>query len=95
MLIAYYTDSEGKIVNFHDCKGATMEDMLASVERYNAVSAEREGAKFAHVEKVPDGGLTAYLYARARERISANKEEIQNIIYDIDSLREAIEGLVY
>lgn len=91
MLIVYYTDKTGKIVNCHDGKGATLQELNALTDKYNQAS---KNGKAAHAVEAEDGSLTAYLFNKATEQKKWDEDTVREAITDIQNALDAVQGLL-
>lgn len=95
MIIIYYRDESGTIVNHHGpAESQTLEELQELVLEYNKKSEERKTRRrTAFVEEVADDSLTAYLFARAAERRKWDNEAVQQAINAIEDALECVRGL--
>ena len=89
MIISYYTDKDGKIVNSHSCHEHTLQEIESMAETYNRSTDKRK----AHVIEVADDSLTAYLLW-ALERKKIEYESLREAIIDIENALDAVSGLL-
>lgn len=77
MIIVYYRDPAGKIVDTNTSReGKTMEEIAALVDKFNAEPQNKKGRTAAAVE-VADDSLEAYLFAHRNERMTTDKAALQ------------------
>lgn len=92
MIIIYYRDATGKIVDAHTSReGQTMADIAPLVVKFNQESEGKTG-RTATAAEVPDDGLEAYLYHHRNERMTTDKEALKEAI---DALYTALEAVRY
>lgn len=92
MIIIYYRDTTGKIVDAHTARdGQTMADIAPLVAKYNEETQAKVRRTAAAVE-VADDGLEAYLFAHRNERMTTDKEALHEAI---DALYAALEAVRY
>lgn len=91
MIIIYYTDTDGKIVQCTKAPNqVTQEDLFVEVKKFN----DRNGSRrTAHIFDAPDDGLTAYLFREAMERRRWDREDLQEAITAIEVALDSVRGL--
>lgn len=82
MIIVYYTDENGKIVNHYRDDHASLAEAKERAEEYSACNPLHLTV---HVVEVEDDGLTAYLF---------KKEEALRIEYDKEITRDITSNLL-
>ena len=92
MIIIYYRDATGKVVDAHTSReGQTMADIAPLVVKYNQ-NAQRNLGRTATAAEVPDDGLEAYLFHHRNERMNTDKQALQEAI---DALYAALDAVRY
>lgn len=90
MIVAYYTNDEGRIVRHHkipdDMNPLELQEKIAE---YNKKSRDK-----AQVKEIEDGSLEAYLFDLANRKLRLNKETVQDALDALLEARGLIEGLM-
>lgn len=91
MTIIFYKDKDGEIFchedNFFDRNPSELNEMVLE---YNCDPAN--GGKTMHYCEVEDDSLTAYLFGKAEDAVSAKKEALQDAIDDLNDVLVSLEN---
>lgn len=90
MIIIYYRNNDGEIVDCHTNKGdKTLEEIRKMADDYNKNEGRIEGRKkYAYIEEVDENSLAAYLYGRYQKQKEFAKE---NLRYASECIRNALD----
>ena len=89
MLVVYYTEQDGTVMQCHKAPDKPLYELQELVADWN----KRYPEKQAHIEELPDRGLTAYLFALAERRVKYTRETIEAALEALDEARSCIDGL--
>ncbi len=92
MIIIYYRDKDGKIMNSHgNTAEKTLDELKEMAEIFNRDSGRTK--RTAYIAEVEDDSITAYLFQKAAERKKWDSEALQDAISSIEDALDAVRGL--
>ena len=91
MIIIYYQDKDGKIINVQKGEGHTLPEFEGLAQGYNHGSKD---GKTAHVIEVKDDSLTAYLFGKAMQRKKWDYDTVQEAANAIENALDSVRGLL-